>query len=210
MEQLIWFHDHTMITLVLVTTFVGFILGRLGWNTFVNRTLLEKQWVEAVWTRLPAFILLFIALPSLRLLYLLDEVNDPSVTLKVIGHQWYWSYEYRDLKEVRFDSYMVSTEALDVRGFRVLDVDARAIVPFQTQIRVLVTAADVIHSWALPGVGVKVDAVPGRLNQTRFFRTRAGLLFGQCSEICGANHRFIPVVLERVPPKVFVRWVLKG
>lgn len=144
----------------------------------------------------------------MRLLYLLDEVNEPSVTLKVIGHQWYWSYEYTDLGEVSFDSYITQTPTLEARGFRSLDVDARAVVPFHTQIRVLVTAADVIHSWALPRAGVKVDAVPGRLNQVGFFRMVAGVFFGQCSEICGANHRFIPVALERVPSKVFVSWAL--
>lgn len=197
-----------MTVLVLVITLVGYVLARVVFNKYVNRTLLENQRLEVVWTILPAFVLLFIALPSLRLLYLLDEVYEPSVTLKVIGHQWYWSYEYTDLKETRFDSYIVLTPDLGQGGFRALDVDARVALPYLTQVRVLVTAADVIHSWALPRLGVKIDAVPGRLNQVRIFRTQAGLYFGQCSEICGANHRFIPVVVESVQPKVFVDWVL--
>lgn len=206
-EQLIFFHDHIMVVIILIVTFVGYIMGSLFFNKFINRFLLEHQTIEIVWTILPVLILIFIALPSLRLLYLLDEVNRPGVTLKTIGHQWYWSYEYSDFIQVEFDSYMVPGSDLDPAGFRLLDVDNRTVLPMNTQIRVLITAADVIHSWAVPALGVKVDAIPGRLNQISFIIARPGLFYGQCSEICGANHRFMPIVIERTRVGAFLDWI---
>ena len=146
-------------------------------------------------------------MPSLHLLYLIDEVNKPLLTLKTIGHQWYWSYEYSDFNNVEFDSYIKPTNELENYEFRLLDVDNRVILPINTQIRVLITAADVLHSWAIPALGIKIDATPGRLNQGCFKIRRPGLLFGQCSEICGANHRFIPIVIERIPTQPFINWL---
>nr|YP_009406994.1 cytochrome c oxidase subunit 2 [Typhlopatsa pauliani]ASA39530.1 cytochrome c oxidase subunit 2 [Typhlopatsa pauliani] len=207
MEQLIFFYDHTTLVLILITTLVGYILSSLFFNKLTNRTLLEGQTIEMIWTVLPALILIFIALPSLRLLYLLDEVGTPSITLKAIGHQWYWSYEYSDFMQVSFDSYMIPTNELPASGFRLLDVDNRTILPVNTQIRVLVSAADVIHSWTIPALGVKVDAVPGRLNQISFSIDRPGLLYGQCSEICGANHSFMPIVIESTSTDSFLSWI---
>nr|ASN74442.1 cytochrome c oxidase subunit II [Armadillidium vulgare] len=209
MEQLIFFHDHIMIILVLILSLVGYIMLSMVFNKNINRSLLENQTLEMVWTILPAIILLFIALPSLRLLYLLDEVNSPSLTVKVIGHQWYWSYEYSDFKNFEFDAYMVMTNELEDSSFRVLEVDNRTIIPHSLQIRMLITASDVIHSWAVPSLGVKVDAVPGRLNQLSFFSNRTGMFYGQCSEICGANHSFMPIVLEAVPLANFLNWLNK-
>lgn len=206
-EQLIFFHDHAILVLILITTLVGFILSSLFFNSLTNRILLEHQTIETIWTILPAIILIFIALPSLRLLYLLDEVNNPGVTLKAIGRQWYWRYEYSDFTQIRFDSYIVSTQDITEREFRLLEVDNRTILPINTQIRALIRAGDVIHSWTVPALGVKVDAVPGRLNQIRFQINRPGLFYGQCSEICGANHRFIPIVVERTSVKSFLDWV---
>ena len=206
-EQLTFFHDHTMVVLILITTLVGYLICTLAFNKYVNRFLLENQIIEVVWTIFPALILIFIALPSLRLLYLLDEVKTPSITLKSIGHQWYWSYEYSDFFQLEFDSYMLPSSDLSTNGFRLLDVDNRAVLPFNTQIRVLVRAADVIHSWTVPALGVKADAIPGRLNQISFLMSRPGLFYGQCSEICGANHRFIPIVIERVSVKSFLEWI---
>nr|QLM01506.1 cytochrome c oxidase subunit 2 [Palaemon elegans]QLM01531.1 cytochrome c oxidase subunit 2 [Palaemon elegans] len=207
MEQLIFFHDHAMLVLILITTLVGFMMSSLFFNSLTNRFLLEHQAIETAWTILPALILIFIALPSLRLLYLLDEVNNPSVTLKVIGHQWYWSYEYSDFAQVEFDSYMIPTADMEDHNFRLLDVDNRTILPMNTQIRVLITAADVIHSWTVPSLGVKVDAIPGRLNQTSFQMNRPGLFYGQCSEICGANHSFMPIVVESTSVESFLNWI---
>lgn len=168
---------------------------------------MESQPLELFWTIVPAFVLIFIGLPSIRLLYLLDEVYKPSITIKTIGHQWYWSYEYSDFLNLEFDAYIIPTNELREKNFRLLDVDNRTIVPVNTQIRTLITAADVLHSWTVPSLGVKADAVPGRLNQVNFLTNRPGLFFGQCSEICGANHRFIPISIERVPSKIFIKWV---
>lgn len=170
----------------MITTLVGYMIATLFFNSITNRFLLEGQTIEIIWTVVPAIILIFIALPSLRLLYMLDEVNRPRVTLKTIGHQWYWRYEYSDFLEVEFDSYIVPTADLETNGFRLLDVDNRTVLPINTQIRILINAADVIHSWTIPALGVKADAIPGRLNQTRFLINRPGLFYGQCSEICVA------------------------
>nr|UFZ12750.1 cytochrome c oxidase subunit II [Sialis jiyuni] len=207
MEQLTFFYDHTLLILIMITTLVGYILATLFFNKYINRYLLEGQMIEIIWTVLPAITLIFIALPSLRLLYLLDEISNPSITLKSIGHQWYWSYEYSDFLNSEFDSYMTPYNEMNIDGFRLLDVDNRIILPMNTQIRILITAADVLHSWTIPALGVKIDATPGRLNQTNFFINRPGLYYGQCSEICGANHSFMPIVLESIPTNIFINWV---
>jgi len=206
-EQLIFFHDHIILVLILIITFVGYMMCSLATNSLINRYMLDHQTTELIWTSIPAVTLIFIALPSLRLLYLLDEVNSPSVTLKTIGHQWYWRYEYSDFLNVEFSSYIIPTNDLEIGGFRLLEVDNRTVLPMNTQIRVIITAADVIHSWTVPSLGIKADAIPGRLNQTRFLSSRPGLFYGQCSEICGANHRFMPIVIERVSTDSFLNWI---
>nr|ANJ70475.1 cytochrome c oxidase subunit 2 [Hydroporus erythrocephalus] len=209
MEQLTFFHDHTLMILTMITLLVGYLMFSLFFNKYINRFLLEGQTIEVIWTILPAIILIFIALPSLRLLYLLDEISNPWLTLKSIGHQWYWSYEYSDFKKLEFDSYMIPTNELLNNEFRLLDVDNRVVLPFNSQIRILVSAMDVLHSWTIPSLGVKIDATPGRLNQTNFFINRPGLFYGQCSEICGANHSFMPIVIESVPTNIFINWISK-
>ena len=160
---------------------------------------------------MPALILLSIAVPSFALLYSMDEIIDPVLTLKVIGHQWYWSYEYSDTLEddesVAFDSYMVQEDDLDIGQFRLLEVDNRVILPTNTHIRVLITAADVLHCWAIPSLGLKLDACPGRLNQTSMFIKREGVFYGQCSEICGVNHGFMPIVIEAVSMDDYFSWL---
>nr|QNH82878.1 cytochrome c oxidase subunit II [Neochauliodes punctatolosus]UFZ13179.1 cytochrome c oxidase subunit II [Neochauliodes rotundatus]UFZ13205.1 cytochrome c oxidase subunit II [Neochauliodes sparsus]UFZ13218.1 cytochrome c oxidase subunit II [Neochauliodes tonkinensis]UFZ13832.1 cytochrome c oxidase subunit II [Neochauliodes meridionalis] len=210
MEQLTFFHDHTLLILIMITILVGYLMSTLFFNKFTNRLLLEGQTIEIIWTILPAVTLIFIALPSLRLLYLLDEISDPSITLKSIGHQWYWSYEYSDFSDIEFDSYMIPNNEMSMNGFRLLDVDNRIILPMLSQIRILVTAADVLHSWTIPALGVKIDATPGRLNQASFFINRPGLFYGQCSEICGANHSFMPIVIESIPTTKFINWIKKN
>ncbi len=206
-EQLIFFHDHALLILILITTLVGYFIVSLMINKFVNRYLLDGQIIEIIWTVLPAVILIILALPSLRLLYLIDETTEPRITLKSIGHQWYWSYEYSDFRNIEFDSYITPLNSLNESEFRLLEVDNRVILPYLTQIRVLVTAADVIHSWTIPSLGIKADAVPGRLNQLNILFNRPGVFYGQCSEICGANHSFIPISVESVSPSDFLRWV---
>lgn len=184
------------------------------YNTFINKTLLERQIIECVWTIVPAVILIQIAIPSLLLLYILDESIDASLTIKALGHQWYWRYEYTDFwragsaSAVEFDSYIVPEGDIEAQIFRLLDVDNRAVVPFNTHVRVLISSADVLHAWTVPSLGVKADAVPGRLNQVKFIAQRPGIYFGQCSEICGANHRFIPIVIEAVNTNDFLTWVI--
>nr|YP_009995326.1 cytochrome c oxidase subunit II [Ochthebius capicola]QNP09729.1 cytochrome c oxidase subunit 2 [Ochthebius capicola] len=209
MEQLIYFHDHTLMILLMITILVSYLMMSLFFNKLNYRYLLEGQMIELIWTILPAFTLIFIALPSLNLLYLLDEINNPLVSIKSIGHQWYWSYEYTDFKNIEFDSYMIPSNELKLNNFRLLDVDNRIVLPYNSQIRMMVTAADVLHSWTIPSLSVKIDATPGRLNQINFFMNRAGLFFGQCSEICGANHSFMPIVLESISPNYFIKWISK-
>nr|AAL28041.1 cytochrome oxidase subunit II [Terrisswalkerius nashi] len=206
MMQLISFHDHTLIILTLVLTMVGYALIALMFNTCINRYILEAQTIETVWTIMPALILLTLALPSLRILYLTDEVSDPAITVKTVGHQWYWSYEYTDFVNIEVDSYMIPSTDLMFGDYRLLEVDTRIVVPMQMEIRMLITAADVLHSWTVPSLGVKVDAVPGRLNQIGFTTSHPGVFYGQCSEICGANHSFMPISMEVVDSKSFMKW----
>nr|WMV00632.1 cytochrome oxidase subunit II [Kikihia sp. 'westlandica north'] len=208
MEQLMFFHDHVLIILIMITIVVAYMMMMLMLNKIINRLLLEGKFIEFIWTLLRAMTLIFIALPSLRLLYMLDEINNPLLTLKIIGHQWYWSYEYSDFSDVEFDSYMKSMNEMNKNEFRLLDVDNRVILPFNIQVRLLVSSFDVIHSWAMPSMSLKVDAVPGRLNQMSMLISRPGMSYGQCSEICGANHSFMPIVIESISMKMFIKWLI--
>nr|ALO77111.1 cytochrome c oxidase subunit 2 [Entiminae sp. GENSP01] len=205
MEQLIFFHDHTLLILVIITILVSQMLISMFFNKYIHRYLLEGQLIELIWTILPAFTLILIALPSLRLLYIMDEINNPVISIKAIGHQWYWSYEYSDYNNLEFDSYMIPTNELKPFNFRLLDVDNHMMVPYMTQIRLIVTSADVIHSWTVPSLGMKIDGTPGRLNQINININRTGLFYGQCSEICGANHSFMPIVVESISPSTFFK-----
>jgi len=140
-------------------------------------------------------------------LYLIDENNKPTITLKTTGHQWFWSYEYSDFKKIKFDSFIIPIQEINLNNFRLIEVDNRIIIPIKTKIRILITANDVIHSWTIPSLGIKADATPGRLNQANFLINRSGLFFGQCSEICGTNHRFMPITIESITPKLFINWI---
>lgn len=205
-EELLHFHDHALIIVFLISTLVLYIIVAMVSTKLTNKYILDSQEIEVIWTILPAFILVLIALPSLRILYLMDEINDPHLTIKAMGHQWYWSYEYTDYEDLGFDSYMLPTNDLAPGQFRLLEADHRIVIPAESPIRVLVSAEDVLHSWAVPSLGVKIDAVPGRLNQTAFIAARPGVFYGQCSEICGANHSFMPIVVEAVPLQYFEKW----
>nr|QZZ18243.1 cytochrome c oxidase subunit II [Dikraneura zlata] len=207
MEQLMMFHDHTMMIILVITIIVGYMMMSMVQTKLNNRFLLEGQIIELIWTILPAIMLIFIALPSLKILYMMEEINKPLMTIKVIGHQWYWSYEYSDFKKIEFDSYMKPTNELENNEFRSLEVDNRIVLPFNIQTRVLMTSSDVIHSWTIPNLGIKVDASPGRMNQGNIYMNRPGLFFGQCSEICGANHSFMPIVIESINLKSFLNWL---
>nr|YP_009742849.1 cytochrome c oxidase subunit II [Dipsastraea favus]QID91275.1 cytochrome c oxidase subunit 2 [Dipsastraea favus] len=199
-EEIIFFHDRVMFLLVIIVTVVLWLIGEALKNKFYDRFLVDGTFLEIIWTIIPAVILVFIALPSLKLLYLMDEVVSPALTIKAVGHQWYWSYEYSDYEgeTLGFDSYMLSTSDLTSGENRLLEVDNKLILPILTHIRLLVTGADVLHSFAVPSLGLKIDAVPGRLNQTGVFIKRPGVFYGQCSEICGANHSFMPIVIKGV------------
>nr|YP_009351692.1 cytochrome c oxidase subunit II [Coatitermes kartaboensis]AQP30407.1 cytochrome c oxidase subunit 2 [Coatitermes kartaboensis] len=209
MEQLIFFHDHALMIMLMIITAVFYTMISIIQNKQTSRFILEGQMIETLWTIAPAIILVFIAIPSLRLLYLMDEIHNPVMTLKTVGHQWYWSYEYSDFTKLEFDSYMVQQEDQQIDVFRLLDTDNRVVLPMNSPIRMIVTAADVLHSWTVPSLGVKTDATPGRLNQMSFSINRPGLLYGQCSEICGANHSFMPIVIESVSTNQFINWVSK-
>jgi cytochrome c oxidase subunit 2 len=159
--------------------------------------------VEVVWTIIPVIILVCLSIPSLQILYYIEE-NDPFLTLKVMGHQWYWNYEIIDIN-IEFDAYMLPE--VWAGEVRLIEADHRIIIPTNKDIRNLVTAADVLHCWALPSLGVKADAVPGRLNQVFINIIRPAIIYGQCSEICGANHSFIPITIESIKTYDFLTWV---
>nr|YP_626637.1 cytochrome c oxidase subunit II [Hynobius formosanus]ABC56050.1 cytochrome c oxidase subunit 2 [Hynobius formosanus] len=206
MEELLHFHDHALMAVFLISTLVLYIITIMMTTKLTNTNAMDAQEIEMVWTIMPAIILIVIALPSLRILYLMDEINDPHLTIKAIGHQWYWSYEFTNYENLMFDSYMLPTQDLLPGQFRLLEVDNRMVVPMESPIRMLISAEDVLHSWAVPSMGIKTDAIPGRLNQTTFIASRPGVYYGQCSEICGVNHSFMPIVVEATPLNNFQNW----
>jgi cytochrome c oxidase subunit 2 len=218
-EWLIALHDKVMISLVVIVTVIIFLLYEIiiaKHSTILNFTLTKKiplsnkafshaQNLEIFWTVIPAFVLLGIATPTFNLIYALDDLVDPALVLKITGHQWYWSYEFSTSldKTTNFDSYIVTTSDLNFGSLRLLETNERIILPQSTHIRLLITSADVLHSWTIPSFGVKVDACPGRLSQASIFIKRAGLFFGQCSEICGINHGFMPIVVKSISAQKF-------
>nr|UFA47105.1 cytochrome c oxidase subunit 2 [Mitjaevia diana] len=207
MEQLIMFHDHTMMIITMITVVVMYMMLTLMLSKLGDRLLMEGQLIELIWTVLPAAMLIFIALPSLKILYMIEETNKSIITIKAVGHQWFWSYEYSDFKKIEFDSYMKPSNELELMEFRFLETDNRIVLPFNVQTRILMTSTDVIHSWTIPALGVKVDACPGRINQGNILMNRPGLFYGQCSEICGANHSFMPIVIESINTNMFMSWL---
>nr|QNH68975.1 cytochrome c oxidase subunit II [Ergatettix serrifemora] len=208
MEQLSFFHDHTMSIIVMITMMVSYMMIMMTLNNLSFRHMLSEHTIETIWTTTPAIVLIFIAMPSLHLLYMIDDSSETSISIKTIGRQWYWSYEYSDFKKIEFDSFMLDKESSTNNSFRLLDVDNRTILPINTNIRILTSASDVLHSWTIPSIGVKIDATPGRLNQSMFMIKRPGLMFGQCSEICGINHSFMPITIEAVNIKTFIKWLM--
>ena len=210
-------HDEIFFFLVLISISVFWVLFVIVKNfnssnsAIVYKYLNHGTVIELIWTITPAFILIAIAFPSFKLLYALDEVIDPALTIKVTGHQWYWSYEYSDMlsedgSSIEFDSYMLPESDLELGQLRLLDVDNRLVVPSETHVRYIVTGTDVIHDFAIPALGLKIDAVPGRLNQTSALIDREGVYYGQCSEICGVWHGFMPIAIEAVKVSDFFEW----
>nr|AIE43804.1 cytochrome oxidase subunit 2 [Lophophysema eversa] len=210
MEQIIKLHDYYMLYLLAILGFIVWTLAARIKNTVFSLQTIENTKLEITWTIIPALILITISYPSLKLLYLRDEITEPDLTIKITGHQWYWNYEYSDYKEktIEFDSYMVPSNDILLGDLRLLEVDKHLIVPINTNIRILVTAADVLHSFTVPRLGIKTDAIPGRLNQTSFIRKRPGIFYGQCSELCGANHSFMPITIETTSLKEYTTHIL--
>jgi len=220
MEGMINFHNYIMIFLISVGCVVLWMLFQAVTNFDeevhpIPEKFTHSSTLEIIWTILPAFILILISIPSFGLLYSLDEVIDPTITLKIVGHQWYWSYEYSDYatleggESLNFDSYLIATSDLTIGSFRLLEVDNKAMLPVETHTRLLVTAADVLHCWAVPSFGIKIDACPGRLSQGSLFIKREGNYYGQCSEICGVNHGFMPIAVVGATTEQFVEWLAK-
>lgn len=203
------FHDYVLFFLIIITVIVIINMASLIMNKFINKKTIELQSLEFIWTIAPGFVLLFLGIPSLKLLYETENLTNNDLSVKVIGHQWYWSYELRDFNNVEFDSYIVQETDLEKGIFRLLEVDNRLVVPVNVSVRFLITAADVLHSWAIPSLRLKMDATPGRLNQIFTVFLNRGLFYGQCSEICGRNHRFIPIVVEATSLNLFKNWVNK-
>nr|UVF38393.1 cytochrome c oxidase subunit 2 [Haematopinus tuberculatus] len=192
-------HDWIMVVVLIVVSIVFYLLLSLFFMKGWNRFLVSAEVLEFIWAGLPALSLGVLAIPSLHCLYLMEESSSPLMSLKAIGHQWYWSYEYSDWSDVSYDSYMNTESPL----FRLLDTTSTLSIPFGCEIRVLVTSTDVIHSWTIPSLGVKSDAIPGRLNQLVLYSSKVGYFYGQCSEMCGANHSFMPITLEVLPKDVY-------
>nr|YP_010273931.1 cytochrome c oxidase subunit II [Bulinus truncatus]QYJ56634.1 cytochrome c oxidase subunit II [Bulinus truncatus] len=200
-EEMILFHDHAMVLLLGIFSFVGILGVNLVMNKFSSRSILEAQTLETVWTIIPALLLIWLALPSLRLLYLLDEQNNSNVCMKSTGHQWYWSYEMSSSDS--FDSYMIPVKDSSLGEFNLLEVDNRVFTPYGVNTLAITTSADVLHAFTIPSAGLKMDSVPGRLNSMNMFLNVPGVYYGQCSEICGANHSFMPIVVEAISTKDF-------
>ena len=222
MEGIINLHHDLMFFITFIFFFVLVVMARTIWyfngvvtninqSVSYSRNIVHGTTIEIIWTVLPSLILVVVALPSFALLYSIDEIIDPTITIKCVGHQWYWSYEYSDfetkLGTINFDSYMIPEDELEFGELRLLEVDNRIVLPQNTHVRILVTAADVLHSWAVPSLGIKVDACVGRLNQTSLYLLREGVFFGQCSEICGVGHSNMPIVVESVSLDKYIGWL---
>lgn len=218
MEGLIELHDNIMYYLVIILFAVGWIIFSIIRNYVETKSPISHKYlnhgtlIELIWTITPAIILILIAFPSFKLLYLMDEVSDPSMSVLAEGHQWYWSYQYPDFLDsndefIEFDSYIVPESDLEEGGLRMLEVDNRVILPELTHVRFIITAGDVIHSFSCTSLGIKGDAYPGRLNQASVFINREGVFYGQCSEICGILHSSMPIVIESVSLEKFLFWL---
>lgn len=212
MEQLHDFHNLLLWTIVAITAFVTVLLVYVmirfsKRNNPVPSTTTHHFGLEVAWTVIPVLILLVIAVPSFRVLYYMDKAPNPELTVKITGHQWYWSFEYPDHEGLAFESRMIPENEIQPGQLRLLEVDQRIVVPVGVDVRVLVTGADVIHAFAIPALGVKKDAMPGRLNETWFNASREGVFYGQCSEICGTGHGYMPIAVEAVSKERFQEWL---
>lgn len=213
MEDIRWFHDKLLLPIITVITI--FVMGLMLYVMIrFNRkrnpnpsSFTHNTTVEVIWTVVPVLILVVIAIPSFKLLYKADSISDPEMTLKVTGNQWYWSYGYPDHGDFSFDSYLLEGEDLPEGAPRLLTVDNKVVLPVDTNIRIQLTASDVLHNWAVPAFGIKIDTVPGRLRETWVRITKEGTYYGQCSELCGVRHAYMPIQVEAVSKEEFKAWV---
>jgi cytochrome c oxidase subunit II len=212
MESVVSFHNLLLVIqagiVLLVLALLGYIIIRFNHkrNPVPSRTS-HNTTLEVIWTALPVVILIIIAIPALRLLYFHDRAPEYDMTLKIVGHQWYWNYSYPDHGDFTFDSIMVADDDLEEGQPRLLAVDNRVVVPVNANVQILVTAEDVIHAWALPALGIKIDATPGRINERWFRAIEEGVYYGMCSELCGVNHAFMPIEVHAVSQEAFDAWV---
>ena len=211
MGSVVGLHNIILIVMTLVTLFVLFLLFYVSFRFSAKRnpipsTTTHNTVVEVLWTAIPIVILVVLAIPSFKLLYQQEKSENYDMTVKVIGHQWYWEYEYPDHGDFYFESYMIQDEDLQEGDLRLLTVDNPLVIPANKNIQILITAGDVLHSWAVPSMGLKTDAVPGRLNETWVNVKEPGIYRGQCSEICGTGHGFMPVVVKVLPESEFIAW----
>lgn len=204
-EQFIFLHDYIIIILTLISTIVLYIIVFVIFTKKRKTTIKDNHELEVLWTFIPGIILIIIAFPSLRLLYITEENKERAIAVKTLGHQWYWSYEYSDFNKIEFDRFILPLE--NINQFRLLDVDNYTTLPEKTPIQIFISSTDVLHSWTIPNLGIKADSTPGRLNAINFTTSKPGIFFGQCSEICGTNHRFIPITLEIQEIWNFKKWV---
>ncbi len=215
MERIIDFHNLLLVVEVAIVVFVLFLMLYIiikfnaKSNPIPTKTT-HHTGLEVVWTLLPIIVLMVIAVPSMRTLFFMDKAANPEMTLKIIGHQWYWSYQYPDNGGFEFDSNIVAEEDLKKGQIRLLSVDNQVVLPINTEIRLLMTSEDVIHNWAIPAFGVKMDTVPGRTNESWVKITRPGVYYGQCSELCGVNHGFMPIAVKAVSKEDFKKWTVKA
>ena len=215
MTDIVWFHDYMLLPIITaITAFVLFLViyacikFRASNNKVASQTS-HNTIIEVIWTLVPCFILIVMAVPSFKVLYSQDKIPPADVTVKAIGYQWYWGYEYPD-ENIIFDSYMIEDKDLKANQPRLLSVDNEVVVPVNKNIKVLITANDVLHAWALPSFGVKRDAVPGRINETWFRADRTGTFYGQCSELCGIKHAFMPITVKVVTEEEYKKWLIEA
>lgn len=206
-ELLNYFHDYIIMILLAIIIFVTYIFLFVISSSYIDKNTSDSHVLETVWTIVPIIILGFIAFPSLFLLYLIEDSNNSLISIKVIGHQWYWEYQYSNSWfSFSFDSYIIHNRELWPL-FHSLDVDNRLVLPTKSRIMFLVSSADVLHSWTVPTLGIKTDAIPGRLNYLSTSTMFSGVYYGQCSEICGRNHRYMPIVLEFIPMRFYISYL---
>jgi cytochrome c oxidase subunit 2 len=215
MDDIVWFHDYMLLPVITaITVFVLFLIAyacirfRASKNKEASTTS-HNTFIEVIWTLVPCLILIVLAVPSFKVLYSQDEIPKADVTIKAIGYQWYWGYEYPD-ENIIFDSYMIEEKDLKEGQPRLLSVDNEVYVPVNKVVKVMITANDVLHAWALPSFGVKRDAVPGRINETWFKADRTGTFYGQCSELCGIKHAFMPITVNVVSQEEYNQWLEKA